>query len=158
MVVSISHIKHFFCMENVLYKCYSDTSVISLKIYLLKRTVVEALKGDGFSCFARCPTPNPYGCVWNIEFLLLPNIFHFLNIHLFIWLHWVLVVAYGIQFPNQGLNPGPLPWHCGVLATGPPGKFPKCLLNESKVNLKTMSFKDCFSKRMFFGVEESSFQ
>ena len=77
LVVSISHIKHFFCMENVLYKCYSDTSVISLKIYLLKRKVLEALKGDGFSCFAHCPTPNPYVCVWNIEFLLLPNIFHF---------------------------------------------------------------------------------
>ena len=26
---------------------------------------------------------------------------------LFIWLHHVLVVACGIYFPNQGLNPGP---------------------------------------------------
>ena len=33
-----------------------------------------------------------------------------------------LVVAYGIQFSNQGLNSGCLPWEHRVLATGPPGK------------------------------------
>ena len=27
-----------------------------------------------------------------------------------------------IQFPDQGLNPGPLHWEHGVLPTGPPGK------------------------------------
>ena len=44
----------------------------------------------------------------------------FFNIYfyLFIWLHWVLVVACGIQFPEQGLNPGPLHWELRVLATG----------------------------------------
>lgn len=51
----------------------------------LKRKVLEALKGMIFVFCSRCPTPNPYVCAWNIEFLLLPNIFHFLNIHLFIW-------------------------------------------------------------------------
>ena len=25
-------------------------------------------------------------------------------------------------FPDQGSNPGPLPWELGVLTTGPPGK------------------------------------
>ena len=30
----------------------------------------------------------------------------------------LLVVACGIQFPNQGLNLSPLLWECGVLATG----------------------------------------
>ena len=39
---------------------------------------------------------------------------------LFIWLHWVLVVACG--FPDQGLNLGPPFWERGVLATGPPEK------------------------------------
>ena len=34
----------------------------------------------------------------------------------------LLVVACGIQFPDQGSNPGPLHWERGVLATGPPGK------------------------------------
>ena len=29
-------------------------------------------------------------------------------LYLWIWLSWVLVVAYGIQFPNQGLNRVPL--------------------------------------------------
>ena len=33
-----------------------------------------------------------------------------------------LVEAYGIQFPAQGSNPGPLHWEPRVLATEPPGK------------------------------------
>ena len=32
----------------------------------------------------------------------------------------LLVVACGIYFPNQRLNPGPLHWEQRVLATGPP--------------------------------------
>ena len=50
---------------------------------------------------------------------------------LFIWLHQVLVavckllvVACGIWFPDQRLNPGPLCWGHRVLATGPLGKSP----------------------------------
>ena len=42
--------------------------------------------------------------------------------YLFIWLYLVLVAAYGIYFPDQGLNPGILHCELGVLATGPPGK------------------------------------
>ena len=40
-----------------------------------------------------------------------------------------LVVACGIQFPDLGLNLGPLHWEPRVLATGPPGKspFPICM-------------------------------
>ena len=34
----------------------------------------------------------------------------------------LLVAAYGILFPDQGLTPGPLHWEFRVLATGPPGK------------------------------------
>ena len=33
-----------------------------------------------------------------------------------------LAEACGIQFPHRELNPGPLHWEHGVLATGPPGK------------------------------------
>ena len=33
-----------------------------------------------------------------------------------------LVVAGGTEFPDQGLNPGLLPWAHRVLATGPPGR------------------------------------
>ena len=48
----------------------------------------------------------------------------FLNIcfYLFIWLHWVLVAAGGIQLPDKGWNLGPLHWERGVLDTEPPGK------------------------------------
>ena len=35
-----------------------------------------------------------------------------------------LVVAYGIWFPDQGLNPGPLYWEYRVLATGSPRRSP----------------------------------
>ena len=41
-----------------------------------------------------------------------------------IWSRRVLVVAYGIQFPDQGLNLGYLHWKHGVLATRPLGKSP----------------------------------
>ena len=46
---------------------------------------------------------------------------------LFIWLCLFFVATCelfaavcGIQFPNQGSNPGPLHWELEVLATGPP--------------------------------------
>ena len=32
---------------------------------------------------------------------------------LFIWLHLASVVAHGVEFPDQGLNPGPLHWEHG---------------------------------------------
>lgn len=35
-------------------------------------------------------------------------------------------MAYGILFSHQKLNPQPLWWKCGVLATSMPGKVPKC--------------------------------
>ena len=34
----------------------------------------------------------------------------------------LLAVACGIWFPDQGLNPGPLPWEHGVLTAEPPGE------------------------------------
>ena len=48
--------------------------------------------------------------------------------HLFIWLPWVLVVAWKTELPDQGLNLGSLQWERGVLGTGPPGKSQDCEL------------------------------
>ena len=68
------------------------------------------------------------------------SILKFIITFLFIfWLHRVLVaargifvaafkllvVACGIQFPDQGSNPGLLDWEHRVLATGHPGKSPQ---------------------------------
>ena len=39
-------------------------------------------------------------------------------------LHWILIVACGICFPNQGSNLGLWHWAHKVLAPGPPGKSP----------------------------------
>ena len=36
--------------------------------------------------------------------------------------HKPVVVACGISFSGQGLNPGSLHWECGILAIGPPGQ------------------------------------
>ena len=40
----------------------------------------------------------------------------FVFIYVFIWLHWALVAAGGIQFPDKGSNLGPLYWEGRVLA------------------------------------------
>ena len=57
----------------------------------------------------------------NINYLF--KYFHFL---IFIWLYQVLAAACGIQFPDQGMNVGPLHWEHAVLATGAPRKCLKC--------------------------------
>ena len=61
----------------------------------------------------------------------------FCNVYLCIWLGWVLVVAHGIWFPDQGWNPGPLRWKPGALATGPPGKsFPCSFKTQTETCLR----------------------
>ena len=37
----------------------------------------------------------------------------------------------GSQFPDQGIEPTPLPWEHGVLTTGPPGKSHLWILMSS---------------------------
>ena len=61
----------------------------------------------------------------------------FFYVYLFIWLQWVIVVAYellaeacGIQFPDQALNLGPLHREHGVLATELPGKSLSYVINS----------------------------
>ena len=44
--------------------------------------------------------------------------------------HELLAAVCGIYFPNQGWNPGPLLWECGVLATGPPHMILYSILPE----------------------------
>ena len=67
-----------------------------------------------------CPCPLP-AAYW-IKRRLGP--FHFFSFkkYVFIWLHGIFITEYRVQFPDQGLNPGPLNWERGVLATGSPGK------------------------------------
>ena len=51
--------------------------------------------------------------------------FLFINVYLAALGHaGSLVTGCDIWFPDQGLNPGLLPWEQGLLATGPPGKSP----------------------------------
>ena len=57
---------------------------------------------------------------WDIflrsQFVFFHQIIFFLT-----WLHRVLIVACGNQFPDQGSNPAPLYLEHRILATGPPG-------------------------------------
>ena len=51
----------------------------------------------------------------------------------------------------QGLNPGPLHWEHGVLATGPPGKSQKILIHsytQESVVKQAAPFRNTFSFRM----------
>ena len=68
-----------------------------------------------------------------VRFFKITNLpFYCLFIYLFIYLGCArsylrhadsqLWCACGIQFPDQGSNPGSLHWEHGVLPTGPPGK------------------------------------
>ena len=92
-------------------------------------------------------------------FCILSALF-FLSIYFYlcIWLHLVFVVACGvfvvacrllavacgIQFPNQGLNLGPLHWERRALATRPPGKSPFGTLNIQTSQLLKLLLWDCY--------------
>ena len=60
---------------------------------------------------------------WGLYVYIYKSLLYFLIFYLFIWLCWILAVAYGI-FPDQGSNRGAPRWDHRVLAIGPPGKSP----------------------------------
>ena len=72
-----------------------------------------------YSIFPRILTMY-FGVYVNFYFFLKKkNIYIYLYLFiLFTWLHQILVVSHGIQFPDQELNPGSLHCEQGVLATG----------------------------------------
>ena len=55
-----------------------------------------------------------------------------INFYVLVCLRWVFAATWDLwvwpvnsqlsHVPDQGLNPSPLPWECGALATGPPEK------------------------------------
>ena len=53
-------------------------------------------------------------------------------------------MARGIQFQDQKLNPGPLLWEPGVLATRSPGKSPLLVFEEEKSPLLVFEEEDMF--------------
>ena len=65
---------------------------------------------------------SPLGSLNTWSMLPSSGLFFFFLKKIFIWLCQVFVAACGIQFPDQGLNLGPLHWDCRVLASAPPGK------------------------------------
>ena len=108
--------------------------------HLTRAGVEESVHRDG----SYGPAIQPILCVFISEILAGVSIRFWrsivvmiFNIYVFIWLHQVLVTACrifswgiqllsaecGIQFPDQGSNPGPLHWEHKVLATGPPREF-----------------------------------
>ena len=82
----------------------------------------------------------------NISYACLPSVYllYFFNTYfLFIWLHWVWVVACGIQFPDQGLNSCLLHSEHGVLITGPSGKC-LCVFCNWVVHFLNIEFQEFF--------------
>ena len=76
----------------------------------------------------------------------------FFKFYLFIWLLWVLVVAYGIQLPDQGWNPGPLHWELRVLATGPPEKSLFVVYILMKISLSIWKLEQLFAKAFLLNL------
>ena len=79
--------------------------------------------------------------ILSLSLPLLPSSFSFslflfffnIYFYLFIWLHRVLVVACGIQFPNEDQTQGPSIESSRVLAAGPPGEPLSLFLFLSRV-------------------------
>ena len=57
--------------------------------------------------------------MWQVLFQFSVHL-SFISVCLFVF---VFDCIMGFQIPNQGWDPHPLHWKCGVLTTGPPGKF-----------------------------------
>ena len=62
----------------------------------------------------------------------------------FIWLHWVLVTACGIQFPDQKSSLGPFHWRHGVLATDHQGSPERCFICLWSASLHGEKLKKVF--------------
>ena len=125
---SSAHSPSFF----LLFLSFSFPSSGLLGFLLYGRTASLPKKANS----SQSPSKTPVARV-NGEQIMIMGWFFFvvfwafsIYLLLFIWLQDLFLVAthvifsYGIwdQFPDQGLNQGPLPWDHGVLAIGPPGK------------------------------------
>ena len=91
-------------------RCFTQQERILKVVCRWNEICIAALKG------------HLYG---NIHTLTFHQIYLKYLFYLFIWLYWVLVVACGLWFPDQGSNPGPWHWERRVLTTRPPGKPPQ---------------------------------
>ena len=68
-----------------------------------------------------------------------------------------LQYACGIEFPDQGSNPSPLHWECGVLPSGPPGKSQKVTLALIELFWRFLSYRQLsFSFAFLFSYSLSS--
>jgi len=56
-----------------------------------------------------------------------------------LFIFWPCQVTCEILVPDQGSNPCPLNWQCGVLTTGPPGKTPRLSLKDILMLLPVFS-------------------
>ena len=143
--------------------------VLAFHLYLLEpwrlqgwlSTCVGLRTASSCQLFHLMVTYHLHDCViqWNKSpGIVWKNVFEKLNIfpsfflkkdlfHLFILLHLVLVVAYEIYFPDQGLNLGSLHQECRVLATVLPGKSLNIFLKGFKDFLQDWRESGLFTAR-----------
>ena len=130
-----------------MYMCVSVWVCVCVEIERRKdRMKFTKMRGFMFSgVYIFCSILRIYGHALFYQQKIIKLFKIYLFIYLFIWLHRVLFVeagllscsrqapqlwhvnsqlqhVCGIQFPDQGSNPGPLHQECGVLSTVPPGK------------------------------------
>lgn len=152
------HMLNFLCLALILSQLSKSTQYIPLYQVFYHLPFLKVSTGalnlvwmDYLSSWA-LPSPSLQGFLW----LLSQELLHLdygsspflvyssfgcvkcegdhLKICVFIWLCQVLVEGCGIQFSDQGLNPGPLHWECGVLSTGPPKKSWRSFLRQHNPN------------------------
>lgn len=74
---------------------------------------------------------------------------------IYFWLH---LEACRVLFPQQGSNPYPLLWKCGVRTTGLPGKFLLSLIFRLKVNFRPQTtFPNKAQKVIFYHLYSKSY-
>ena len=99
-------------------------------------------KAFSFTTECKCQLQGLFVCLFfvDVHFFL-----SFLKIYILIWLCQVLIAACGIQFLDQGSNPGPQHWEHGVLhwATR---EVPRCFFFKLRKFLFIPIFSKSFQK------------
>ena len=131
------HIKQFSPLIRYLHTYFlCSVYLFAFTFILICTYFFTSLSSISFTVFSTCePRKKILTRSFNLFFFKILKIFNYFiylaalalscntqDLRSLLWHAESLVAACGIQFPDQGLNSGPLLWECRVLATGPPGK------------------------------------
>ena len=104
----------------LIWGTWEDLTHVSTKHWLLQLSLcphhIHPAVGSVLFLKAHlCEVGADFTYIWGSGGIYTADTFYFqVRLFFFVCLFWI--------FPEQGSNPGPLPWDWGVLATGPPGE------------------------------------